>query len=150
MLPQIGVCIAVAERDKIFRMRRQPTPEQVRDHVVNERKARDWSARDASIASRRAPGAGVSNTTWSRYETTCHLTPSMETAVTVAFDWPPDWWHVLPPLSRGEMVDLTTRRLNELEQEVRSLALTVEWLMQRERRGGQRHADIGMPPAVSQ
>lgn len=125
----------VSLRVKLSGMRRNPTPEQIRDHVQAERQARRWSARRAAVESQV-----VSNTTWCRFEASARLTEPMRVAVATAFGWPDSWNRELPKLSSTaglQQPDLTTRRLTDLEQQVRVLSSLVEWLLDRERARGE-------------
>jgi hypothetical protein len=94
-----------------------PASDWLRDKVRNERIRRGWSIRHAAERSHQESEdgeAGVSNTTWGRYEETGHLTAEMRRAIIAAFGWSAEWAEGTP-MSDGD--DLS-RLLADLAAEV--------------------------------
>lgn len=91
----------------------------MQDRVALERRRRGLSVR------RAAQIGGVSNTTWSRYEESGHLTDSMRVAVAKVMGWRTDWPESPPPDNLEEIpiertvraeLDLILTRLAAVEQ----------------------------------
>lgn len=70
--------------------------------VAAERRRRGLSVRAASRA------GGISNTAWSEFEHTNHVTLRMQAAVAAAFGWPTDWPYSPPvPVASTNGPDMT-------------------------------------------
>lgn len=89
------------------------------ERIQLERKLRGWSIRTA------ASQGGISNQTWSTYETGGAITDGIRRAVRQAFEWPQDWPDNLPapPMTLGVE--------EELREQVRALGVQVAEVIQR-------------------
>lgn len=84
------------------------------ERVVSERRRRGWSARDAATAGR------ISNTSWSRAESSGEVSAKMRGAVSVAYGWETDWPENPPVIPPGE-AELVGQALERLTSRVEAL-----------------------------